>query len=263
MPTIGFRGRILPELSMLNIKNLPAIGFREEPRPPELLTALDMMFAVSIDSSQIFVQCTVDPYEESLFTWAFRRVTSLLRIIVDLYSFSTGESFVVIFEKYIDPLGIEKDIRMTAPHLSGVSTVQTVDQSIPGSIKTGNLLALVFREWPLAAAIRDLISGLEDANMTAVDCARAIDGLRAIFVPDPDKKKEGWHLLRCNLCLSEDYINLIMKTSQRPRHGNREYVSGAVLREITTRSWTIMNRFLEFRLRGSSSPLPLSEFPLL
>lgn len=38
--------------------------------------------------------------------------------------------------------------------------------------------------------------------------------------------------------------------------------SGAVTTEVTRRSWVIMNRFMEYRLRGDK-PLDAKEFPLL
>jgi hypothetical protein len=263
MTKIGFKGRIIPESSRMNLRGLPEISYREEPLPPDLMQAIDMGFSINVQDSQIFVECNVDPYDDSLFGWVHRRLLSLLRDIYNLYSLSSGILLFVVLDTYLDPNGLERPIAQTTPHLAGISTVHTVDSSIPGSFGLGKLIPLVLQDRPLAAAIRDLIKSISDPNLAPVDCARAIEGLRAIFMPDPTKKKEGWELLQRNLCLSEDYLKHITKTSERPRHGNRDYISGAALREITTRSWIIMNRFLEFRLRGGSHPLPLSEFPLL
>ena len=62
--------------------------------------------------------------------------------------------------------------------------------------------------------------------------------------------------------LSEQYLRSITDYGIAPRHGDHQFVATDQVRVIACRSWIVMNRFLEYKKRGSQ-PLPLAEFPLL
>jgi len=68
--------------------------------------------------------------------------------------------------------------------------------------------------------------------------------------------------MQTGLNLDAAYLKLITDQSVGPRHGDHQYVLGTMTREIATRSWTVMNRFLEYLKRGRAA-LPPDEFPLL
>lgn len=64
------------------------------------------------------------------------------------------------------------------------------------------------------------------------------------------------------LNLSVDYLKLITDVSTAPRHGDSRHISGTTTVEITSRTWTVMNRLLEYKKRDVQR-LPVAEFPHL
>lgn len=87
-----------------------------------------------------------------------------------------------------------------------------------------------------------------------------MDGLRNILVPNDPDRKRGWGKLQEVLNIERSYRELIMRTSIPPRHGDRTDIPQDVGQEVLERAWIVMNRFIEYRKRGSE-PLPLSKFP--
>lgn len=258
---IRLKGRVLPEHTRLTITNLPAIDFREEPYPPELPNGLAIHYEITVDHGGIDMCCHLDSFSDSLLSWIYNRALRIARVVIDLYSFGTGVPLSVTLDRFIDPDGNSTRIVGTNPHLQGLCPTLQVDPGNPGALNFGPLFELVLKDTDVAFAIRDLVSAISDVDASTVDCARAIDGLRHIMWPHDDKGK-GWELLRAALNLSEDYLNFIMDASKKLRHGNREYIPGSIISEVTMRSWTVMNRFLEYRLRANKR-LPEDEFPPL
>src|SRR6185312_11433371 len=121
----------------------------------------------------------------------------------------------------------------------------------------------VLSDWKLAHAFDDLIHAISVPHVSSVNCARAIEGLKHLLSTDAMNDKQRWEHMRNVLNLSKDYLSLITKSSEENRHGKRSRVEGDVASDVTRRSWTIMNRYLEFRKRGSADPLPADQFPLL
>jgi hypothetical protein len=64
------------------------------------------------------------------------------------------------------------------------------------------------------------------------------------------------------LNITRDYQQYITDQSKGPRHGDPQFVEGTITREVSMRTWSIMNRFLEYRKRGNQ-PLMGPDFPLL
>lgn len=113
----------------------------------------------------------------------------------------------------------------------------------------------------LLFALHDLNLALTHKIQQPTHCARAIEGLRSYFGPE-DARKNAWEEMRDSLNLSQPYVQFITDQSRGPRHGSLLDISAADSRAALERTWTIVNRFLEFRKRGDKK-LPLTEFPLL
>jgi hypothetical protein len=58
------------------------------------------------------------------------------------------------------------------------------------------------------------------------------------------------------------WIPRLTDNAKDHRHGNRTVITDETANEITKRSWVIMNRFFEYRKRGSQ-PLSIDEFQIL
>jgi len=69
--------------------------------------------------------------------------------------------------------------------------------------------------------------------------------------------------MRQYLNIDHAYLKFITDVSTAPRHGKRVgATSQKDFDETITRSWVVMNRFLEYKKRGDKQ-LPLAAFPLL
>lgn len=82
------------------------------------------------------------------------------------------------------------------------------------------------------------------------------------MTPIGQEKKQGWSAMRQNLNIDVGYLSFITDESKGPRHGNRTGIKQTAFREVIRRSWSIMDRFLEYKKRGDKQ-LPLADFPLL
>lgn len=260
LPIVHFKGRVLPENSDLGVRGIPSIHFEEPPFLPGLPAGLAIDYSISIDHSAIDLTCDVNPFDPENISWIHNRALHVIHAIVDLYSFASGSPLSVIFDKFVYPDGREKIIQKRNPHLSGICTILETDPS--GALKFGRTLPQVVQEPALSLALHDLTSALSDPNTATVNCARAVEGIRLMLWPEKDEKREGWGKLRDTLRVSLDYVLYITKTSEGPRHADRSYLSSSIIDEVIERSWTIMNRFLEYRARNNQ-PLPPSEFPVL
>jgi hypothetical protein len=121
---------------------------------------------------------------------------------------------------------------------------------------------IVMKEPGLSVALDDLIQAISTPYILPVSCARAIEALRHLFAHANESRAATWARMREHLNLTEEYIRLITSRSVAPRHGDVSGVGGDVTSEISTRSWTVMNRYLHYR-KGGCKRLLLADFPLL
>jgi hypothetical protein len=214
-----------------------------------------MIFTMQIIQSAIDVQVELDrlPSDYSLI---HDLAHNMGRACVDILSFATGSYLSIYFDKFVAPDGETKNIDYKSSAVAGICTVCDAN-SAP---ELYQMLSLVISEPDLLMALNDLIEGLRP-NLPAVNCGRVIDALRNIVARGEDPKK-GWAKLGEMINVDAAYRKFISDLSIKPRHAERIYIDPPTTEEILKRTWTIMNRFLEFRKRGNQ-PLPLADFPML
>jgi hypothetical protein len=261
MPIYLFKGRILPEFADLSIWNVPTVHFSELPHSPDLPNGLNGTFHIAINHSGVDMTCIVEQRGISL-SRIHNRAIAYLRAFVDLNCFATGAPLTVILDTAIDPDGISQSLRPIHPTLAELVTVTTKNPEVPGAFAL-DVMDTVIREPALFLALRDLVSALTYTDTAVVDCARAIEGLRLIMVPDEEDRKKSWPIFQETLNFDRAYREYITNLSVAPRHGDRtRWITGPMIDEVLKRSWIIMNRFMEFRRRGSQ-PLTAPDFELL
>ena len=123
-------------------------------------------------------------------------------------------------------------------------------------------MRLVLKERALLLALNDLIAPVSQFNLATINCARVIESLRSAMATSGWTRDQEWEFMRQQLNLTKPYIQFVIGLSVEPRHGKRKAPEDGQQDEITKRAWIIMNRFLEYRKRGSHQ-LPLAEFELL
>ncbi|MGA2438250.1 MAG: hypothetical protein ABSF57_07025 [Acidobacteriaceae bacterium] len=261
MPIFLFKGRILPEFADLSIWNVPTVHFSELPHLPDLPDGFTGEFTIAINHSLIDLICVVEQKSVSL-SRIHNRAIAYLRAFVDLNCFATGAPLYVILDTAIGPDGVAQSLRAIHPTLGELCTVTSQNPVTSGAIGF-DALDTIIREPGMFLALRDLVSALSDAELAAVHCARAVEGLRNLMVPNEPDRGKAWGLFQENLNLDQAYRGYIIGLSVGPRHGDRtRWITGAEVDEILKRSWIIMNRFMVFRKRGSK-PLLAPEFDLL
>lgn len=251
MRQLTFSGRVLPLVFSVSID----VSFEAKWEIPEI--GLHITLKPSVNNSAVRVQCDLSrDYRKDDLPHIFMRAFDVARAAVDLVAFATGNGFSVIFEK-IAYAGKEEHFVTHDVSLAPLCTAYNYRSS-----DLAHMLSIVISEPPLFFALRELIEAITLPHQSSVNCARAIDTLRAMFVPAGGRKEDGWPPLRKNLNLARSYIDLIMDTSKGPRHGDHSHIPGTITIDVTRRAWIVMNRFLEFRKR-KNVPLPESEFPVL
>jgi hypothetical protein len=169
----------------------------------------------------------------------------------------------VAIETFTNPVG-EKSVFVPQDH--SVAALCTAFNLAPATTKGENsfntVLEIVLSDWRIFRILRELIEAITLPHESAVNCARAIEGLRHYVSPAGAPRNQTWAILRDGLKLTEPYLKMITEVSTAPRHGDPVHIPGSTTTEIVRRTWTIMNRFFEYKKRGGSS-LPESDFPWL
>lgn len=251
MPKITLIGRVYPAALNITVSDIPKMDWRDDQRN------FTVTIGALIQNGTVTVDCeTTTKISPEIQGSIVMRAYDIARATIDLTAFTFGVGLTFLLDVVMDENGQQIPF---VPHDAALASLST---AVNPPLEFGKVLPLVLTEPPLFFALRDLISAIAEFHRSTTSCARVIDGLRAIFVPSGGKKEDGWEPLRRNLNISRNYIEPIMHTSRGPRHGDSTYISGTIATDITRRTWIIVNRFLEYRKRGST-PLPESDFPTL
>jgi hypothetical protein len=244
----------------LNLPGLPRVHF-SDPKPylSEFPLGIKIDYEITIVDGNINVYADTLQWNETRIDYFYTRVAVLVRSIVDLFSFGTGHPFVITLDSYIPPDGKEKQLVIYDPKLGSLCTLAT---PMTSGFALTRALPLIIQQPNIGLALRDLINGITYPDLAAIDCARAIEVIRHIMDPNINKRGTGWGKLQDALNISRTYREMVSDISANPRHGDISHLPEAVVIEVTQRAWTIMNRFIELKLRGVDK-LPLDEFGLL
>ena len=251
MPIVRFFGRVLPLHRKVNLAGHPGVVW------DAVELGLVVAFRIQIVESLVIVECEMERFEKDKhFLDLYLRAYDFVLAALDLISFSAGIGHSLILEKLIEPDGTTTDLESIFPAAAALSTATNSD---PNGIAV--LLPIVSTEPPVFRALRDLIDGITTGHSSAVNCGRVLDALRKLIAPELETAP-GWAKLRSTLRAERSYLDLISNTSKNPRHGDFTRIKGDITLEVGVRTWTLMNRYLEFRKRGNQ-PLPDSEFSVL
>jgi hypothetical protein len=187
---------------------------------------------------------------------------SLGRIRI-LVSFSTGTGFILTWDSHKNPQGIVGPIQKINAALGALCTAFTFPpKSAEQSIEFEHVLRIVLGEPNLQGSFMDLGDTLATFHQVPTNCGRVLDSLRKAIAPGVEAGP-GWGILQTLLRVNRSFRSFVTTRSTDPRHGDRESaIPEEELTEILNRTWQIMDRFIEFRKRGSVQ-LPSDEFPEL
>jgi hypothetical protein len=250
MPTIRFLGRIIPSCVNCTITGVPEISWNDPER------GATYRFLIAVGNSSVTVSCQFENGEEPSFTDAYIRSLDLAKAAVDTLAFSTGHGLSVILEHWVDSKGVSSEIMLGDQNLASLSTVY----KRPGGFN--DVLAVVLADHKIFHALNDLILSNTLPHHAVVNCARVVESVRELIAGEGVAPARGWPLMRQVLNVDQNYLQLITDTSTGPRHGHRTRVDGTTTSLILERTWVVMNRFLEYRIRGNQQ-LERTKFPML
>lgn len=257
MPRGRFNGRVLPDCWQVCLTDIPDLTVR---RPHGDFP--DVTLATHILLGQVTVDCELDPYSDDYIQYLFLRALGCARVCVDAVAFATGHGLHVIMDTFTKPNGETVPLSFSQPLVAPECTAYRLPYSSePEREEFHKALVAIRTESALFMALNDLTETLYVPDQIPTNCGRVLDGLRKIIAPNLERK-DGWTLLQGLLAVDPAYMKWISDQSTNPRHGDRTGIEGPVATEILTRTWAIMNRFIEYR-KGGSRPLSPVQFPIL
>jgi hypothetical protein len=252
MVTVKLFGRVLP------------YGLNVGAEAPELKWKwveenIEFTFRVKIVNSEITVECDLDKYEERYNAELYKRATDLSRACVNIVSFATGFGLVTLIELMELPDGTR--VAMHRREILPPESTSAVSLDPQHAVAFDQVFKLIIQEPPLFIALDDLVKAVTSQHSSAAECGRVVDRIRRIIAPALDGAA-AWREMHQALNISRPYQEWVSKQSTGTRHGDNTFVPGSISSEVTQRTWTILNRFLEYRKRGNQ-PLTAPDFPQL
>ena len=256
MPTIHVLGRLLPSFFQLTFDGLPEVDHLASE------VGLQMHFAFKIVQSEIDVTVDLNKWDIALFDWVYIRVFDFCRTFIEIYHFASGDGLTVHLDKLVLPDGTISPIMSRNPALSKFCTFVKFPTVTPED-RAAFLKAIrtILSEPALFMSLHELMQSSMIPHEGITNCARVLDGLRKVASPGLDPK-QGWPIFRDIVHVDGPYLQLIFDHAKNTRHGDRSYISGPITTEILHRTHNVLNRFIEYRMRGNQ-PLPIIDFPLL
>ncbi len=249
MPNVVFVGRVLPYGCTVTVHATLSITCH--------FPHMDAVYKIQIQNSRIRIPCAVPSYliedKNELLSMALH----LARSIVDLIAFQKCIFLEVFLDTFVDPDGRSTQIIITNPSLENICSSYDIDSS--RFLPFYEMIASKIELWP---SINELVSSIANPHHATVNCARAIEGIKYLIATPGVSRSKAWEQFREALRIGETYLRLITDNSAENRHGKRIAVPPDVISEIKSRSWVIMNRYLEYIKRGEQQ-LPENEFRLL
>jgi len=249
---VRFLGRVLPRSYGLRISVHQTLTWI-------LDTGAEATLYLNIVRGVIEVDCAYSgQIDRDILTVLYFRARAFCQTAADLASFSTGIGHTVILDKGISlATGQYSEAVSQDLSLAGLCTAYDIRDEV-SILQTANM---VISDPRVALVLHDLISGVTNLAAAPINFFRAIEGIRHLIAPGLEPANQ-WPLMNEALRLSKSYVDPVRINATQWRHGNREQIPGLMVREMGQRAWTIMDRFLEYKKRGST-PLPQSEFPTL
>lgn len=242
--SVTFLGRVLPAESNITIP-LKLINWTLN---SDALARLHLR----IENSTVRVDCEIGGAFE--LGDVYRRALDLAQSVADLICFAKGLCLTVVFERILHD-GKEAPLAIGSPDVQAFCTSFRLDQDFDA------ILQLVITEPALAVALNDLNVALAHHHLSPVNYARAMEAVRVMIAGADEPMGKAWERMRTALRIDRAYLQLITDSSADKRHGNHQRIEGAVVEQISERSWRIMDRFLAYRL-GCNEDLDESH-PLL
>jgi hypothetical protein len=187
----------------------------------------------------------------------YKQANILVNSLVDIAAFSSGSGAYVLIDHLVSETGLTKHpFAFSDPALAKLSTsCIKAEDCIP-------LLYIVVANPPLLLALNDLVRANFPSDLTIINCARAVEGIRNLIGGSEKDAPKAWAKMRAALNVDTRYLKLITDNSTEHRHGNWVPIEARVRDEVLRRSWAVMDRYFHLLLK-KLTVLPEADFPVL
>jgi hypothetical protein len=252
MEKVVFHGRVLPPHIQITA-NSPKINWRVEEFD------ITITCSVLIDKSVATVILELQEWRLEYLSDFHKRATDLARATVNMLAFSTGHGLFVMIDSITYPHGVLGTLHRQELGVERLVTSFSLDPSRLQELND-SFLTILF-DHNIFIALDDITSAVINGHMAQANCGRAIEMIRNIISPKKISNA-AWKEMQEALNVSREYQESISKDLTANRHGASAAVPGPIVSKTIERTWSIMNRLIEYKKRGSV-PLKPSEFPLL
>ena len=261
MPTFKIFGKVEPPWYSFDLEFEPQINYKIEE------ANIDLKATIAIKKSVITIVCETNRWNKEILPWTLEYIYDWVGTIINLFTFSAGIVLHFHLDKSEYPDGSDHPLVGTAPDLAAIATAcKVTDDQGRVHVDMRDLMKLVVTNPTLMLALHDLTSAIRHGNNSLTNCGRAIEAMRkALWGKDEAtdaEQKQAWEKMRNTLRISRPYLETITSASTAPRHGSSAYIPAATRQDILRKAWTVMNRFLQYRL-GGDQPLAETDYPTL
>ena len=249
MPRFEFRGRVRPEALPLSVDYAPT--YERQENHPDIPNAA---YTVRVTEGRVTVVAETLTEDVQGPDFLFIPALDFAGSLVQAAGFSMGVPFDVVFDEVELPDGRVQPVVFRDRRLAELCTVIADEATFEA------VAHLVMTDLALGQALSDLLQSLARPHYSPISCGRVADSLVRMIAGGKGPKE--WAQMREVLRVDEAYVKLLTDQSKPHRHGDRITVEAVVTQELAARAWTMMNRYIAFRL-GGGSPLTDPEFPLL
>ena len=245
MPNYVFSGRMLPEQIELTLDYKTKVSVTDEETIP------DTVFTLSVEDSTIRIEAatasTASDIADNLYFFA----QDLARTAAEVAAIADGVAYSPRIDRVRLPTGEERGLVLADRRLSGLMTIFPEHNF-------EEVFDLVAADISLMRALSDVAVMLTWGHYAPIAAGRVAESILRMLTGG--RTAADWSTMRSVLRIDRAYLQLLTDFAVAPRHGHREYVDAATNRLLAERSWTLMNRYLAYRLSGERALDPIS-FP--
>ena len=247
MPIIKYRGFTEP-------RHLPlTIDFTPRAERTDAEEAPDGDYTGRIRDGIVEVDVAVETYTERDFEAHYFPALTFARTLAHAPSFISGVPYTVFLDSVITPSGKKVPMVLADRRLGALTTIK-------GKAKFEQLVELALTDLGVGEMLSDATLMVTIPNYAPIAGGRIADSLVRLIAGG--REAADWAKMRKALNATRDYVQFLSDHSTAPRHGHRLYIPGPEVHAIAEHSWTLIDRYLQLRLRGGDT-LTEDEFPML
>jgi hypothetical protein len=234
-------GTVRPERAVLDISNL-AHEFNSKDGKKEGLIKFNIF------KNQI--TCFIEWENEKEDIYTIRNIAKAsIELITNVVGFLKGYAYDVEITKIFDG-----DLELSFIFGINIPSLEIRNESRDFSSALVNIYLLCFDSEGvyIRRCLDDLNMAIKRLDDTPFHCFRAVESLKQYFAFTNNKLKESnqqWQALATAVGREKKYMEPIRDLARPARHGIPELITDEIRKDILFRTWDIVERFIDYRLK--------------